>query len=132
MGQNQWYHFGVGAPPILSILVGIGMFIGSTIWILTHRHQSLGLRQSCAEVSPVLLVEEWQHRLELTLDSVFFLGSYGSEKGIGTTSKVVDMNPPPSGAGASGLVDGQNLTPVGRWFIPVFIGVHPSELDVGP
>ena len=27
VGQNQWYHFGVGAPPIL---VGIGMFIGGT------------------------------------------------------------------------------------------------------
>ena len=28
MGQNQWYHFGVGAPTILEpILVGIGMFI---------------------------------------------------------------------------------------------------------
>ena len=25
VGQNQWYHFGVGAPPIL---VGIGMFTG--------------------------------------------------------------------------------------------------------
>ena len=31
VGQNQWYHFGVGAPPILEpILVGIGMFRGST------------------------------------------------------------------------------------------------------
>ena len=37
VGQNQWYHFGVGAPPILEpILVGIGMFTGGTIWILTH------------------------------------------------------------------------------------------------
>ena len=37
--QNQWYHFGVGAPPILKpILVGIGMFTGGTIWILTHGH----------------------------------------------------------------------------------------------
>ena len=27
--QHQWYHFGVGAPPILEpILVGIGMFNG--------------------------------------------------------------------------------------------------------
>ena len=25
MGQNQWYHFGVGAPPILFFLVGIAM-----------------------------------------------------------------------------------------------------------
>ena len=31
VGQNQWYHLGVGAPPILEpILVGIGMFTGST------------------------------------------------------------------------------------------------------
>ena len=28
VGQNQWYHFGVGAPPFSSILVGIGMFTG--------------------------------------------------------------------------------------------------------
>ena len=29
MVQNQWYHFGIGAPPILEpILVGIGMFTG--------------------------------------------------------------------------------------------------------
>ena len=28
-GQNQWYHFGVGAPPILvPILLRIGMFTG--------------------------------------------------------------------------------------------------------
>ena len=32
-------HFGVAAPPILEpILVGIGMFTGGTIWILTHGH----------------------------------------------------------------------------------------------
>ena len=30
VGQNQWYHFGVGAPPILSIVVGMGMFTGGT------------------------------------------------------------------------------------------------------
>ena len=31
VGQNQWYHFGVGAPPILEpTLVGIGMFTGGT------------------------------------------------------------------------------------------------------
>ena len=30
VAQNQWYHFGVGAPPILEpILVGIGMFTGA-------------------------------------------------------------------------------------------------------
>ena len=39
VGQKQWYHLGVGAPPILEpILVGIGMFTGGTIWILTHGH----------------------------------------------------------------------------------------------
>ena len=37
MGQNQWYHFGGGAPPILEpILVGMGNW--GTIWILTHGH----------------------------------------------------------------------------------------------
>ena len=37
-GQHQWYHVGVGAPPILEpILVGIGMFTGGT-GILTHGH----------------------------------------------------------------------------------------------
>ena len=28
--QNQWYYFGVGAPPILVFSVGIGMFNGGT------------------------------------------------------------------------------------------------------
>ena len=43
MGQNQCYHFGAGAPPILEpILVGIGMFTGGTIWILTHGQFNLG------------------------------------------------------------------------------------------
>ena len=28
VGQHQWYHFGVGAPPILVDLVGTGMFTG--------------------------------------------------------------------------------------------------------
>ena len=29
VGQIQWYHFGVGAAPILEpILVGVGMFTG--------------------------------------------------------------------------------------------------------
>ena len=37
VGQNQLYHFRVGAPPILEpILVGIGMFTGGTIWLLTQ------------------------------------------------------------------------------------------------
>ena len=35
--QNQRYHVGIGAPPILEpILVGMGMFTGGTIWVLTH------------------------------------------------------------------------------------------------
>ena len=29
VGQNQWYHFGVGAPPIL-VYLGFGMFTGGT------------------------------------------------------------------------------------------------------
>ena len=34
-------HFGVGAPPILEpTFVGIGMFTGGTVWILTHGHIS--------------------------------------------------------------------------------------------
>ena len=33
MVQNQWYHVGIGAPPILEpIFVGIGIFTGGTIW----------------------------------------------------------------------------------------------------
>ena len=41
VGQKQWYHFGVGAPPILVYFSGwIGMFTGGTIWILTHGHVS--------------------------------------------------------------------------------------------
>ena len=37
MVQNQWYHVGIGAPPILVYLVGIGMFTGGT-GFLTHGH----------------------------------------------------------------------------------------------
>ena len=38
VGQNQWYHFGVGVPPILeSIVVRIGMFTWG-YGILTHGH----------------------------------------------------------------------------------------------
>ena len=34
---NGNYHVGLGAPPILEpMLVGIGMFTGGTIWILSH------------------------------------------------------------------------------------------------
>ena len=35
MVQNR-YHFGIGAPILEPILVGIGMFTGGTIWVLTH------------------------------------------------------------------------------------------------
>ena len=28
VGQNQWFHFGGGAPILETILVGIGMFAG--------------------------------------------------------------------------------------------------------
>ena len=28
VGQNQWYHFGVGAPHILETILVIGMFTG--------------------------------------------------------------------------------------------------------
>ena len=38
VGRNQWSHFGVGAPILGPILVGIGMFTGATIWVLTHGH----------------------------------------------------------------------------------------------
>ena len=45
VAQNQWYHFGLGAPPILEpTLVGIGMFAGGTIWLLTNGH--IGVLQS--------------------------------------------------------------------------------------
>ena len=39
MGQSHWYHFGVGAPPILEPILVVGlnrMFTGGTVWILTH------------------------------------------------------------------------------------------------
>ena len=35
VGQNQWYHFGVGAPPIFEPILVVGL---GTIWILTHGH----------------------------------------------------------------------------------------------
>ena len=34
--------FGVGTPPLLVVLVRIGMFTGGTIWILTHGHVFAG------------------------------------------------------------------------------------------
>ena len=45
VGQNQWYHFGVGAPPTLVYLVGIGMFTGtgfSPMAILQVHHTQTG------------------------------------------------------------------------------------------
>ena len=56
VGQDQWYHFGVGAPPFSSIVVGIGMFTGGTIWILTHGHVRLEIVQVICldEVRPFL------------------------------------------------------------------------------
>ena len=52
VGQNQWYHLGVGAPPILEpILLGIGMFTGGMIWTLTHGHIIL-LDQTAAWLGP--------------------------------------------------------------------------------
>ena len=51
VGQNQWYHFGVGAPPILEpILVGIGMFTGGAIWILTHGQFQLVDLRACHQI----------------------------------------------------------------------------------
>ena len=39
VGQNQRYHFGVGASPILVYFSGaVEMFAGGTIWIFTHGH----------------------------------------------------------------------------------------------
>ena len=59
-GQNQWYHFGVGAAPILvEILVGIGMFTGGTIWILSHGHIDQPLR---GRISPSLAGPEQAHQ----------------------------------------------------------------------
>ena len=54
MGQNPWYQFGAGAPPILElILVGIGMFTGGTIWLLSHSHlQTLSEMQAGAPGKP--------------------------------------------------------------------------------
>ena len=34
-------HFGLGAAPILEPIVGIGIFTGGTIWLLTHAHLGL-------------------------------------------------------------------------------------------
>ena len=50
VGQDQWYRFGVGAPPILEpIVVGIWMFTGGTIWILTHGHLSFETHSGAGE-----------------------------------------------------------------------------------
>ena len=39
-------HFGVGALLILVTLVGIGMFTGGTIWLLTNGHMTVDSRGS--------------------------------------------------------------------------------------
>ena len=42
VGQNQWYHIGVGAPPILEpILVGIESDVHSGHGLLTHGNPDL-------------------------------------------------------------------------------------------
>ena len=39
VGQNQSYHFGAGAPPMLVYFSGDWLkFTGGTMWILTHAH----------------------------------------------------------------------------------------------
>ena len=43
MVQSQWYHFGMGAPPILEpiLVVGLGpVHWGLRIWVLTHHMKS--------------------------------------------------------------------------------------------
>ena len=37
VGQNQWYHFGVGAPPIL-VYFGVDWDVHWGYGILTHGH----------------------------------------------------------------------------------------------
>ena len=36
MVQNQWYHFGIGAPPILIYLSGDWDVHRGSLWVLTH------------------------------------------------------------------------------------------------
>ena len=38
VGQNQWYHFAAGAPPILVYFSGDWDVHWGTIWVLTHGH----------------------------------------------------------------------------------------------
>ena len=62
VGQNQWYHFGVGAPPILvyfsgdwDVHWGYGLF--------THGHVVQKQRASCRFLSPLFGQENTEARL---------------------------------------------------------------------
>ena len=59
VGPNQWYHVGVGAPPILEpILVRVGMFTGGTIWILTHGQPVSGWHLHLSVYWPIVRLED--------------------------------------------------------------------------
>ena len=76
--QNQWHHFGIGARPSAVYLVGIGMFTGGTIWLLTHGHIS----QWKADVRygySVPITVPWA---ELDLDHVISAGQVGVVGGL--------------------------------------------------
>ena len=56
LGQNQWYHFGVDAPPILEplLVVGLECSLGGTIRLLTHHDFS---RESSKEMQKSVIKE---------------------------------------------------------------------------
>ena len=56
MGQNQWYHFGVGAPPILVYVSG-DWDVHCRYGILTHGHTVDG--NCCTTLKPWETIVWW-------------------------------------------------------------------------
>ena len=73
--QNQWYHFGIGAPPILepTLVVGLNrMFTeGQPIWLLTHGHIA---KMGCVVLFWVLVQRETNRKTISLVHFAWLLG----------------------------------------------------------
>ena len=69
MGQNQWYHFGVGAPPILELILVVGLGCSPGVRF-GFRPMAISAKQICQEICDkdwgyAYHLERWFHRLLL-------------------------------------------------------------------